>query len=435
MNPMNRRTFLKTTAVTAGAIAIPTVVPSSVFGQNAPSEKIVMASIGTGGQGRGNTANFLQHPDVKVVAVCDADTRHLKMASQMVNEAYKNQDCREYRDFRELLAKETDVSAVCISTPDHWHGLTSIAAARAGKDIYCEKPLTNTVAEGKALFAAVKRYGRILQTGSHERSNESGRYACELVRSGKIGKLQTMIVNLPCIEEHHKAIINDTGDHPEQPIPKELDWDMWLGHTPMVPYNERRCHFYWRFIMNHGGGEMTDRGAHVIDIGQLGNGTDNTTPVEYWAKGELPKSKLYNTFFNFEFKCKYANGVEMIGTSNEPRGIKFVGTDGWIFVHIHGCSLEASNPDLLKIKLGPNDVSLGRTRGHHRNFLDCVKSRQQPFASAEVGYHTATICHLLNISMQLDGAKLAWDPATEQVTNNPQANSMLARPMRAPWRL
>jgi predicted dehydrogenase len=376
---------------------------------------------------------FLAEPDVQVTAVCDVDAAHLGQARDLVNAKYGNRDCLAYGDFRELLAQKS-IDAVAVGTPDHWHGLISVAAAQAGKDIYCEKPLTNSVAEGKAVREAVNRYGRVLQTGSHERSRPNARYACELVRNGRIGKLHAMRINLPCAEPHHLEILKDLGPHPPGPIPEGFDYNMWLGHTPWVPYTEKRCHFRWRFILDYGGGEMTDRGAHVIDLGQLGNGSDDTVPVELEARGEAPTGDLYNTFFNFKFECLYANGVRMIGGTEQPRGVRFEGTDGWIFIHVHGGNLEAEPASLLKEYVGPNELQLGRSPGHHRDFLNSVKTRRKPMAPVEVGYHSAVICHLLNISM-LVGRKLKWDPVRDEVIGDAVANSLLERPMRAPWRL
>ncbi len=433
-NGITRRSFMKRVSTTMiGAVSVPYIVPANVFGAKAPSNKIVMGCIGMGGRGQRIAKNFMNEPDTQIVAVCDVDAKHYSTARDYVNKAYGNKDCATYGDFRKMLAGQK-LDAVSICTPDHWHGLISIAAARAGCDIYCEKPLTNTIAEGRAVFDTVRRYGRILQTGSHERSRQKARFACELVRNGRVGKVHTIQVNLPCTEKHHLAIINDKEKHPIVPVPEGFDYDFWLGHTPWEPYTPKRCHFSWRFIMNYGGGEMTDRGAHVIDLAQLGNDTDNTTPIELEASGERPHSSLFNTFFNFTFKCKYANGVQMIGTSDGPRGVKFIGDKGWIFIHVHGGHLDAEPKSLLKEKIGHEEIQLGRSSGHQRNFLDCVKTRQKPFASVEVGHHTAVICHLLNISMQIE-RKIKWDPRREQIIGDTEANSMLARPMRSPWQL
>ncbi len=429
---IDRRTFLKSSA--AAAIGLPAIVPQTVFGANAPSNRIQLAGIGLGGQGCNNIRNFLPHTDCRVVALCDVDAGHLEQARVMVRDHYHSEDLKTCRDFREIIAR-SDIDAVCICPPDHWHGLISIAAAKAGKDIYCEKPLTNTIAEAIAVRDTVQRYGRVFQTGSHERSRAMARYACELVRNGRIGRLRKMIVNLPTTEPHHLAILNDLGEYVSTEPPGELDWNFWQGPTPYKPYHPKRCHFYWRFIMDYGGGEMTDRGAHVIDLGQLGNNTDDTVPVEYEAYGELPDSNMYNTYFNFRFECTYANGVKMIGTHDEPRGIKFVGDDGWVFIHIHGGNLEASDPRLLNETIMPGEIHLGRTPSHHRNFLDCVKSRAQTMAPVHVGCHTAIICHLLNISMRFGGARFHWDPKTETITDHPMAAKYLTTPMRAPWHL
>jgi hypothetical protein len=440
MNNIHRREFLKGVSLAAASVAaLPTIIPSSALGAAGtppPSDRIVMGCIGVGGQGTHNMRAFLGRRDVQVISVCDVDANHRQRAMKHVNGRYKNKDCAEFNDFRDLLANDT-VDAVTVCTPDHWHGLASIAAAKAGKDIYCEKPLTNTVAEGKAVYDAVSRYGRVLQTGSHERSRPNARLACELVRNGRIGKLHTIEISLPCDQGHHMAVRNDKSVHREMPIPDGFDYNMWLGHCPDAPYTQKRCHFSWRFVLDHGGGEMTDRGAHVIDLGQLGNGTDATTPISYQATGTLPEttSNLWNTYFNYKFECMYANGVRMVGNSNSPRGVKFIGDDGWIFIHVHGGNLRASNTNILREKIGADEIQIGRSPGHHADFINCVKSRGVPMASAQVGYHSAVICHLLNISIQLGGRKLKWDPQNSRILDDDQANRMLARPMRSPWSL
>jgi len=452
---INRRQFLKRATVTAASVTgFPYFVRSSALGKAgsvAASNRIVMGCIGVGGQGTANMNAFMRNSDVQVVAVCDVErernvyykgaTFGRKPAKQKVESFYAKlkesgtyKGCAVYDDFRELLARD-DIDVVSVCTPDHWHALISVAAAKAGMDIYCEKPLANTIAESKAIRDAVKRYGRVLQTGSHERSNDSVRFACELVRNGRIGRLHTIHINMPSSDPHHQEILRLVGKtFPEMPIPDGFDYKMWLGHTPWEPYTERRCHFWWRFILSYGGGEMTDRGAHIIDLAQLGNDTDDSGPVELVAQGERPAKGLYNTFMKYKFECKYANGVRMIGQSSGTRGLKFEGTDGWIFVHIHGGRLEAEPKSLLNEAIGPNELHLGRSPGHHRDFLNAVKTRQDPVAPVEVGHRTATICHLLNISM-LTERRLKWDPQREQIINDPEANRMLSRPMRSPWRL
>jgi predicted dehydrogenase len=441
---ISRRQFLKRSAlISGGAIGFPTLIRSSALGLAgtvAPSNRVVMGCIGVGGQGTGNMRAFMNQPEVQVVAVCDVDTNRRNQAQNIVREFYAAKDnanqgelCASYLDYRELLARD-DIDAVSIGTPDHWHGLITVAAAQSGKDIYCEKPLVNTIEEGRAVCNAVQRYGRVLQTGSHERSRHSVRFACELVRNGRIGKLHTIQINMPNSDGHHRAIIENENIFPTMPVPDGFDYDMWLGPTPSAAYTERRCHFWWRFIFDYGGGEMTDRGAHIIDLAQLGNNTDHSGPVELVAEGEAPKTGLYDAFLKYHFECTYANGVKMIGASVDPRGLKFIGSDGWIFIHIHGGRLEAEPASFLQETLLPEEVHLGRSPGHHRNFLDAVKARTQPMASAEIGHRTATICHLLNIAM-LTKSPILWDPEKEIITNNPKAQRLVSRPMRSPWYL
>jgi predicted dehydrogenase len=443
-----RRQFLEKSSLAAGALALPSIIPSSALGLNgavAPSERLVLGAIGCGGMGRGNLGDLMNNKDVQAVAVSDCDKNHAKAGRDDVNKKYGNDDCAVYHDFRELCGRK-DIDIVLVATPDHWHALASIEAIKNGKDVYCEKPLTNSVAEGKALVEAVKKHNRILQTGTQERSGDNARYACELVRNGRIGKLQTLRINLPCDDGHHKKIRSQTEPLPEKPVPAELDFDMWLGHTPKVAYNPQRVHFAWRFILTYGGGEMTDRGAHVIDLGQLGAGTDDTVPIEYEAKGVRGQGD-FNVFWDYEFTNTYASGLKLIGSTAGPRGVRFEGTDGWIFIHVHGGALEASDKALLKSKIDDNEIQLGRAPGfdpnkinhnlhqrHRRSFLDCVKSRQQPTAPVEVGNHTGAICHLNNIAM-ITGRKIKFDPAKCQIEGDDEANKLLTPVMRAPWTL
>lgn len=427
---MVRREFLKkATGLAAGALAVPTLIPSSALGRDgavAPSNRITMGCIGLGGQGTGNMRGFLGDPQVQILALCDVDRGHLEQARNAVNERYQNQDCLCTGDYREVLARP-DIDTVLVCTPDHWHAVISVAAAKAGKDIYCEKPLANSVAEGRAVADAVHRYGRVLQTGSHERSRQSVRYACELVRNGRIGKLHTIRVNLPV----------DHGPIPPQPVmavPEGFDYDFWLGPAPWATYTERRCHFSFRYILDYSGGEMTDRGAHIIDIAQLGHGSDDTGPVEISGLGWAPTDGLFNTFMKYKFECVYADGVKLIGESVQPRGLKFEGDKGWIFIHIHGGDLEAEPASLLREAIGPDEIQLGRSTGHHEDFLNCVKTRGVPMASAETGHRTASICHLVNIAL-LTGRPLKWDPKEEKVLNDPGANQMVTRTLRSPWKV
>ncbi|MBI3117305.1 MAG: Gfo/Idh/MocA family oxidoreductase, partial [Candidatus Hydrogenedentes bacterium] len=369
------------------------------------------------------------------MAVRDVDAGHRREVKQIIEEYYPTRDDKpstykgidEYNDFREVLARK-DIDAVMVAPPDFWHAVITVAAAEAGKDIYCEKPLANSVPEGRAVVNAVQRYGRVLQTGSHERSRDNARYACELVRNGRIGKLRRIRVNMPV--DNHGPI----GVQPEMPIPEGFDYQMWLGPAADAPYTEKRCHFWFRYILDYSGGEMTDRGAHIIDLAQLGNGSDHTGPISVEGKGWFPEDGLFNTAMSYSFRFEYANGVELLGESVAPRGIKFEGDDGWIFIYIHGGDLDASNPALLKEVIGPNELHLGRSRGHHADFIECVKTRGEPKAPYYVGHHTATMCHIANVAMRL-GRKLEWDPDKEQFKNDDEANRMLAPFQRSPWQV
>ena len=351
----------------------------------------------------------------------------------MAKSSDNGKDCVAYTDFRELLA-EPGIDAVWVVTPDHWHALISIAAAKAGKDIYCQKPLANSIGEGRAMVDAAKEHDRVLQCGSQERSTPTVRQACELVRNGKLGEIKTIQVYLPCDDGHHHEARKRQGTLVPAEVPPEFDYDFWLGHTEEVPYAEHRCEFWWRFNSRYGAGEMTDRGAHVIDIAQLALDMDHSGPVEYQAQGVPLKGDLYDAFMDFTFENVYPNGVRMIGHKTGPRGIRFEGTEGSVFIHIHGGKLEAKPASLLDIKIGDNEIQLGRTPDHQRNFLDCVRSREVPFAGGEIGHRTATLCQLNVIAMRL-GRPLKWDPVAERVVGDEEANEYLVPTMRTPWTL
>ncbi len=433
---LSRRQFLSsTTAATGVGLAAPYFVPASVLGlgnATPPSERIVMASIGSGGQGQHNTGEFLKLDDVQFVAVCDVDRRHAIKNKQQVDAHYQNDDCRIHADFRQLLQDE-QLDAVHVSTPDHWHALTAIGAISSGHDVYCEKPLANSVGEAIAIRDAARKHHRIVQTGSHERSNPKIRFAAELARSGRLGKIERIEINMPCGDEwHHKEVLAFRGIPAPMPVPEALDWSFWLGHTPEAPYHERRAHFWWRFILAYGGGEMTDRGAHILDIAQLALGMDDSGPIEFVGTGIRHTENLYDAFMDYDFSCTYADGVKVIGANREPRGLKIVGSDGWILIHIHGGALEAEPANLLEAK--ELSVDLGRSPGHHRNFIECVKSRAQPIAHEGIGCRTATVCHLTNLAM-LMARPLKWDPVQEQIVGDDEANMLLLPSMREPWKL
>lgn len=439
----SRRKFVHTAAAVA---SLPYVVPASVLagsGVVAPSDRIVMAAIGSGGKGQHNTKLFMQNPAVQVVAVCDVDQNHLQAGTDAVNQQYGNQDCYPCTDLREIICRE-DIDAVHVSTPDHWHAAAAVRALESGKDVYCEKPLANSFGESKAIREAVKRSGRLLQCGSHERSNNNCRYAAELVRNGRLGEIHTVHINMPHEQPHHRQARSASPPQAADAIPEHLNWDLWLGPASPTPYWSGGAHFWWRFILNHGGGEMTDRGAHIIDIAQLALGMDDSGPVQFAARGVQIEGSPYDAFWDYEFVNTYANGVKMIGSTRGPRGLRFEGSDGWLFVAIHGGALTASNPDLLpkNVRQGkpiamdqvmPDfKTQLGRSPGHHQNFIDSIKTRKSPMATAEMGHRTATICHLNNIAMRV-GRPIRWNPETEALIDDPQAARWLMPKMRSRW--
>jgi predicted dehydrogenase len=378
-----------------------------------------MGCIGTGGKGSGNMRGFHAKSDCQVVAVCDVDAGHRENACKRIGLDPKS--C--YNDFRELLARD-DIDAVSIATPDHWHVPTSIAAVRAGKDVYCEKPLTLTIAEGRTLVNETKRYGRVFQTGSQQRSGSEFHKACELVVNERIGKLHTMRVGI----SGNNRTCEPTWT--PEPVPEGLDYDMWLGPAPWEPYHTQRCHYQFRFILEYSGGQMTNWGAHHIDIAQWGNQSDHTGPVEIRGKGEFPKTGLFTTALKAEVEYTYASGVKMY--LSRGGGTRFEGTEGWIYVN-RG-KLEAKPESLLTSVIGPDETHLYESRDHKQNFLDCVKSRKDPICTAEIGHRSSTVCHLGNISMLLD-RPLKWNPQKERFIGDEEANRMTWRPRRASWRL
>lgn len=451
-NKLTRRDFLKmSTAIATASVGFPYVVPSSVFGANAPSNRIVMGCIGVGGMGTNNMRAFMAHDDVQIVAVCDPVTGSREYGhwythgwkgdylgrepARLIVEDYYDarqrndgtfKGCAAYSDFRELLARD-DIDAVTVVTPDQWHAVISVMAARRGKHIYCEKPLTLAIAEGRAMVDAVRRHCVVFQTGSHQRSDARARFACELVLNGRIGKLKKISVGV--------GLNNRTGpsaDWKPMPIPNGFDYDMWLGPAPWAPYHKDRCLYTFRFIQDYSGGQTTNLGAHVIDIAQWGNDTDHIGPIEVEdLGGEFARDGLFNTATKVHFKVRYANGVELTcKTGGDP--VRFVGSDGWI---IAGEGQFKTYPESLKTSvIGPDEIHLYESEDHHRNFLDCIKSGRETAAPVEVGHRSATVCHLGNIAMMLK-RELKWDPEKERFINDEEANRMLSKPMRAPWHL
>jgi predicted dehydrogenase len=435
---ISRRRFLKGVGATAVAVAAPQVMPSSALGLAgavAPSGRITVGFIGTGDHGIGRDLNgFLSEPDAQAVAVCDVDSNHRQDAQNRAEQHYAQvmskgtyKGCAAYHDFRELIGRE-DIDAVCNATPDHWHVIPAIMAVKAGKDVICEKPLTLTLAEGRALCDVVKRYDCVFQTASENRSVGVYHRMCELVRNGRIGKVKHIEVGLPAGHSVRPASMEFTDP------PKGFDYDMWLGQAPVKPYCPARCHWNFRWILDYSGGQLTDWAHHIVDIAQWGNDSEGTMPVEVEGEGVFPKEGLYNTATKYHCKYKYANGVTLEVISKGP-AIRFEGTEGWIGDEGWCGVLKAEPASILDSKIGPNETHLYTCSGGEiRNFLDCVKSRKPCYSPAENGHRAAGIAHLANIAMLL-GRKLKWDPQTERFPGDQEANRMLSRPMREPWTL
>jgi len=426
---INRRQFLKKAAgVTVAAVSFPYVVPSSAVGKAGnvpPSNRITLGFVGTGKQGKYLIRSFLNSPGTQVLAGCDVDRLKLESGQKIVEEhyteksgiTYKGYEC--YRDFRDLLARD-DIDAVVIATPDHWHAIMVIQSAKAGKDIYCEKPLSQTIIEARAMVNAVRRYGRIFQTGSMQRSDWHFRLGCELVLNGYIGELKHVTV----------GVGGPPQDRPlsAQPVPDYLDWDMWVGPALWRPYNsELSPHIsvdifpHWRNHSSFGGGGMTDWGAHHFDIAQWGLSMDDSGPVEIIP----PDGKEYKVL-----TYRYANGVTM--TRDNANGILFTGNKGK--VETNRGHLQTWPDTLKNQQIGPNEIHLYQSNNHYTDWLDAIRKRSKPICDIEIGCRSVTVCHLGNIAYKL-GRPLKWDPEHEVFIGDSQANRLLSRPMRSPWHL
>ena len=433
MRRISRRRFLGRSARLVAGAAVPLIVPSSVLGLSrrpSPSNRLTMGIIGTGGMGIGNMRSFMWHDRVQVVAVCDVDRAHREEAKGVAEKHYsehkpsgRHDGIGSYGDFRDLIARD-DIDLVCIATPDHWHAPIAAAAARAGKDIYCEKPLTRTVAEGRALADLVRRTGRVLQVGSQQRSDRRFRLACELVRNGRIGRLRKINVTLPTGAS--------TGLHAPEPVPEGFDYDMWLGPAPWAPYVKERCHYNWRHQRDYAGGEIADWGAHHIDIAHWGMGLDRSGPVEVSGTAEWPEDGLWDMPVRFEVAYRYANGVTLVVKDHSwERFVSFEGSDGTVTVSRQ--YLRTDPPSLAKSRIGPGEDRLEVSTWHHGNFIDAVLGRRDPVAPAEVGHRSATACHLGNLAVRL-GRRLRWDPEREKFVDDSAADRHLSRANRSPWR-
>ena len=453
----NRRDFLRTgLAGFAGSVMGQMIVPNSVFGANAPSNRIYVGAVGMGRISRAHDMpETLKYPNTELVAVCDVDSKRAREGKEWVENYYQQnrkksiKGVNAYGDYRELLADD-GIDAVLISTPDHWHVIPAIDAARAGKDIYLQKPASLTIAEGRELSNVIHQTGRILQIGSQQRSVSPWpqfKRACELVRNGRIGEVHTIYIGLPG---------DPAGDvEPEMPIPDNLDYNFWLGPTPYVYYTEKRVHPQadysrpgWLRCEQFGAGMITGWGAHHIDTAHWGMGTEFTGPIEIKAEAEFPDKGLWNVHGDFKVEAKYANGVTLHISGEYPNGVKFVGSEGWIFVSRGSYSvtasdpagvaenakaLNASDPAILTSEIGPDEIHLYESPEQHGNWLDCIRSRRQPVAPVEVGHRSCSACLVSHIAMKLPRT-LYWDPVRERFRNDDEANSMLSRPRRLQWR-
>lgn len=430
---IRRRDFLRVLGPLALGSAL---VPSRVLGVSGlagANDRIQVGIIGVGNQGSLHLGLLLGMPDVQVVAVCDPVRSKREAARQRADAAYADAHGHSYRgcqavaDFRELV-QLAGLDAVVVASPEHWHALHGLAVLRAGLDLYIEKALTTTIAEGQALVAAARQFGRVVQVGTQQRSSESFRRACEWVRNGYIGQLKRILVGDP--RGYSGPPVRDL------PVPQDVDYDLWLGPAPWKPYMPERLQNLqgWMLTYDYTVGFQSGWGQHDIDIAQWGNGTDHTGPVEVEGRATFPADGLNDTAMTWHTEYRYANGVQLIFTSDNenPHGIRFEGTEGWVFVNRERLISHPSS--LATVRFKSNDLRLYESNHHHRNFLECVRTRCEPVCPVTTGHRANVICNLSDIATRL-GRKLQWDPAREQFPNDAQANRMLSRAMRAPWRL
>jgi predicted dehydrogenase len=450
-----RRNFLKEAALgTIASIGIPYLVPSTVFGKNAPSNRINIGAIGTGRISRGHDMpGVWKYNQAQIMAVCDLDLNRVNDAKKLVNEYYSKKynkvydGVKTYSNYFDLLNNK-DIDAILVSTPDHWHSKITIDAIKAKKDVYLQKPASLTIAEGQALVKTAKASKQIVQIGSQQRSSPQFRYAAELVRNGRIGTLKKVIIGLP---------YDPAGDNePEMPIPTSLNYDMWLGSTPEVYYTEKRVHPNvgydrpgWLRCEQFGAGMITGWGAHHIDSAHWAMNKEYSGPIEIKGWAEFPKSGLWNVHGSFETTAIYDDGVEMVISDKFPNGVRFEGTEGWIFVtrgnyaatasdpvskDSNSKALDASDPKILTSVILPNEINLIKSDDHHGNWLESIKSRKAPIAPIEVGHRSCSACLLHHVAMKLK-RPVFWDPKLEVFKNDPEATAMLSRPMRNPYQI
>ena len=442
---INRRQFIASAAFAGGA---PAIVSNAVLGadKTAPSERVNIGVIGCGSRGYNLIDEFLQHPDCQIVAVCDVDMHHyrdrawgqgtafgLLPAKQKIQTAYAkksgktDQGLQTYTDFRELIARD-DIDAVVVATPDHWHALCTLQAIRAGKDVYCEKPVTHLFAEGQQVYREVQQRGTVFQTGSQQRSDALFRRAVEIVRNGLLGKIQRVEVGLP------PGYDKPQGDATVIHIPKQLDYNFWCGPSPLLPYMRARHHRWWRGHRAYGGGVLMDWIGHHNDIAHWALDVDQRGPLRVEAtEWVMPATNIYNTPQHYSIASMYPGGIESTISSRNPAGLRLIGEDGWVFVN-RGV-LKASDDRWLAPDFKPGPVQVYRSNSHTRNFLDCVKSRKPCIAPAETAHRSITPGHLAYVSAQL-GRPLDWDSRAERVTDDDQANKILQTvTYREPWKI
>ncbi len=411
-----RRGFLKRTAAASAVFAFPTIIPARVFGAN---EQIRTGHIGVRNQGLPNLKALMKH----AVAVCDVDSDVLAKARKTAEDGTKH-DIKAYSDYRKLL-DDKDIDAVVVTTPDHWHARITVDACNAGKDVYCEKPLSLTIAEGRAMVDAARKNKRVVQTGSQQRSDDRFRLACELVRSGRIGTVRKVTVGLPGVNFAGPAV-------PNTDPPPELDYNFWLGPAPEKPYNPKHVHYNFRFFWDYSGGQMTNFGAHHLDITQWALGRDDSGPVFIQGEATFNPHGWYEVPMTSRVRYEYDDGVIVFCEQgmNTPSGCTFEGEKGTI--HVDRGKLTSTPGDIIKEPLTKDDVHLYVSKEHHQNWLDCIKSREKPICDVEIGHRSATVCHLGNLAVRI-GRKLTWDPEKEEIVGDSEAADMLRRPYRKPW--
>lgn len=429
---ISRRMFL---GAAGAALAAPYIFPSAAKGANS---RINIGVVGTGGQAEGLTKNAMAHKHVRVIALCDVDKSKLAKAKELVDKEYDNTESATYADYRELLARK-DIDAVIVATPDHWHALVCVEAAKQGKDIYCEKPLTWSLGEGRAVVKAVRDNKRVFQVGSMQRSSARFKRACEIVRNGYLGNIQRILVALP---DNGNAEWVDEYPAP----PPEIDWDMYVGPAQWAAFHPKRYHWHWRWWMGFGGGQMMDWIGHHGDIAHMAMDWDNTGPEEVEGVRWDPvdeRNNLYDAPGHYMFRCKYKGGIEMIvgSGSDMPDEIKAHGTNGAAFIgdggkwlYVDREKLEASDKKLLKPDFKKTDFRFRKEGNHMTDFLDCIASREECIAPVNAGHRSASIGHLGKIACIL-GARFKWDPAKEEITDNPALNGMITRRYRGNWKL